>query len=254
VLDGRLRQRGEGARVPASPAGRAILSTAETVTRRRFVPPRIRGGLGLRCGVFVFGLFLCALGIVGIYDSRLGLSPWDVLNQGVARHTPLSFGTANVAIALVVLIAAWRVDGRVRAGTIGNAILIGTFVDLLLRVGAVQQPAHSALPVRVLLLVGGIATVGAGTALYISAEIGAGPRDSLMLGITQRMHARVGVVRAWIEISATVAGFAMGGTVGIGTLAFALGIGPAVELSFAALGHPRLSVRDELALVEPTTG
>jgi uncharacterized membrane protein YczE len=192
------------------------------------------------------GLVVFAFGIVSIYESRLGLSPWDVLNQGVAKHTPLSFGMANIAIALAILVVARRLDVRVRVGTVANALLVGTFVDLLLRIGAVQDLGHDSLPVRVVLLVTGILVIGLGTGLYIGANMGAGPRDSLMLGITRRLRTRVGVVRTGLEVSATLAGFALGGTVGVGTLAFALGIGPAVELSFFLLSRSVLAHRGEL--------
>jgi uncharacterized membrane protein YczE len=197
----------------------------------------------------VLGLAVFATGIVSIYESKLGLSPWDVLNQGLSKHTPLSFGMANVAIALLILVLARRLDVRLRVGTIANALLVGTFVDLLLRIAAVQRLAHEALGVRIVLLVAGIVVVGAGTAVYIGAQLGAGPRDSLMLGLTSRVRSRIGVVRTAIEVSATLAGFALGGTVGVGTLAFALGIGPAIELSFAALGRSPLAVpRAELVV------
>jgi uncharacterized protein len=209
-------------------------------------PPRIRGNFAVRLAVLGLGLVVFAIGIVSIYESRLGLSPWDVLNQGVAEHTPLSFGTANIAIALVILIVARRLDVRPQIGTLANALLVGTFVDLLLRFGAVQDMGHEGLPVRIGLLVAGILTIGLGTGFYIGAHLGAGPRDSLMLGITRRVRSRVGVVRTGLEVSATAAGFALGGTVGVGTLAFALGIGPAVELSFVLLAHSPLVERGEL--------
>ncbi len=206
-----------------------------------FVPPRVRGNVAVRSAVLAAGLFVFAVGIVAIYESRLGLSPWDVLNQGVADHTPLSFGTANVVISLAILVVARKLDVRVRVGTVANAVLIGVFTDLLLGIGAVQHLADDSLPVRIALLVAGILVMALGTALYIGAGMGAGPRDSLMLGITRRVRSRVGVVRTALEASATVAGFALGGTVGIGTLAFVLGIGPAVELSFALLARSPLS-------------
>jgi uncharacterized protein len=198
-------------------------------------PPRIRGNVATRLAFLVFGLAVFAAGIVCIYESELGLSPWDVLNQGIAEHTRLSFGTANIAVALVILAVARRLDVRIEVGTVANAVLVGTFVDLFLRIPAVQDLGGDALAIRVGLLVGGILLVGLATALYLGAAMGAGPRDSLMLGITRRVHARLGVVRTWLEATATVAGFALGGTVGVGTLAFAFGIGPAIELWFALL-------------------
>jgi uncharacterized membrane protein YczE len=196
----------------------------------------------VRAVVLVLGLAVCAAGIVGIYESSLGLAPWDVLNQGVARHTPLSFGTANIAVAITILVVARKLDVRVRIGTVANAILVGAFVDVLLRLGIVDQLSEHSLVVRIGLLVVGILLTGIGSGLYIGADMGAGPRDSLMLGITRRVRSRVGLVRTGLEVAATVVGYALGGTVGVGTLAFALGIGPAVELAFAVLGHSPLSV------------
>ena len=202
--------------------------------------------MAVRSAILGLGLGVFAIGIVSIYESKLGLSPWDVLNQGVAKHTPLSFGTANIAIAIVILIVARRLDVRLQIGTVANALLVGTFVDLLLRIGAVQGLAHDALPVRIALLVAGILVIGLGTGFYISASLGAGPRDSLMLGITKRVRSRVGVVRTCLELGATGLGYALGGNVGIGTLAFALGIGPAVELSFALIGRSVFACGAEL--------
>jgi uncharacterized membrane protein YczE len=206
--------------------------------------------MAVRSAILGVGLGVFAIGIVSIYESKLGLSPWDVLNQGVAKHTPLSFGTANIAIAIVILIVARRLDVRPQIGTVANALLVGTFVDLLLRIGAVQGLAQDALPVRIALLVAGILVIGLGTGFYISASLGAGPRDSLMLGITRRVRSRVGVVRTCLELGATGLGYSLGGNVGIGTLAFALGIGPAVELSFALIGRS-VFARAEL---EPLAG
>jgi uncharacterized protein len=223
------------------PYGASSLKAAENRFKgAHSTPPRIRGNVAVRLAVLGSGLVVFAMGIVSIYESKLGLSPWDVLNQGVANHTPLSFGTANIAIALVILVVARKLDVRPQIGTLANALLVGTFVDLLLRIGAVQRLSHDPLGVRILLLAAGILVIGLGTGLYIGANLGAGPRDSLMLGINRRVKHRIGVVRAGLEISATVVGFALGGTVGIGTLAFALGIGPAVELSFTLLAHSPL--------------
>lgn len=203
--------------------------------------PVVRGNLGVRVSSLALGLFLFAVGIVGILESKLGLSPWDVLNQGIARHTPLSFGEANIAVALVVLVGAWRLRAPIGFGTVANAILVGTFIDLILRLSSVELLSHDALAIRVVLLFGGIALIGVGTAFYIGASLGAGPRDSLMLELTRRGRYRIGLVRTGIEACALAAGFALGGTVGIGTLAFALGIGPAVEASFWLLGRSPLA-------------
>jgi uncharacterized protein len=195
----------------------------------------IRGGALVRSASLVAGLFLFALGIVLQLQSELGLSPWDVLNQGVSEQTPLSFGAANIVVALLVLVTAWALGARIGLGTVANAILIGVFIDALLGLEAVDSLAGHGLAARAALLVGGIALVAAGSAFYIGADLGAGPRDSLMLVGARRTGIRLGSVRAVLEVGAAVAGLSLGGTVGVGTLAFAFGIGVAVEGAFLVL-------------------
>jgi uncharacterized membrane protein YczE len=210
----------------------------------RTAPPRVRGGLVVRLVVLLAGLGLFAAGIVAMLESGLGLSPWDVLHQGIARHSALSFGEANVAVSAGVLVLAMALGARVGAGTILNAILVGTFVHVLESVPAVERLAGAALPGRAGLLALGLVLIAAGTALYIGAGLGAGPRDSLMLVGARRTHRRIGLVRGAIELSALAGGFALGGTAGVGTLAFAVGIGPLVEASFRLLALSPLAVRE----------
>ena len=196
------------------------------------IPPLIRGSVVTRSVSLVFGLFLFALGIVLLLESGLGLSPWDVLAQGISDKTSLSFGTANIAIAVVVLVVAWALGARIGPGTIANAVLIGLFVDWLISIDTIDALSDTALAIRIVLMIAGILIIGIGTGFYVGAGMGAGPRDSLMLVTSRRSGVRIGITRATIEVAVTVLGFALGGTVGIGTLAFAFGIGPAVELSF----------------------
>jgi uncharacterized membrane protein YczE len=124
---------------------------------------------------------------------------------------------------------------------VANAILIGLMVDGLLAIDALDALSESPLTVRIIFMVGGVLTIGIGSGFYIGAGLGAGPRDSLMLVAARRSGVRIGITRATIEIAVTVVGFGLGGTVGIGTLAFAFGIGPAVELSFWLLEHSPLA-------------
>jgi uncharacterized protein len=205
-------------------------------------PPVIRGGLGARLAVLVFGLFLCACGIVAFLEAELGLPPWDVLHQGVAEQTPLSFGGANLAVSLLVLGGAALLGARVGLGTVLNAVLVGSFVIALSAIEAVDELSDSPLGARVALMVGALVLFGVGSALYIGADMGAGPRDSLMVVTSSRLHVRLGVSRTGIEIVALLIGIVLGGTFGVGTIVFALGIGPAVELSFRALARTPLAV------------
>ena len=203
--------------------------------------PRVRGGLAARLASLLLGLFIFSLAIVLILESKLGLSPWDVLNQGLSKHTPLSFGMANVAVGLTVLLVAWALGGPPGVGTLANAVLVGTFIQGLLAVGTLTDLAHDPLASRVAMLVAGIALIGPASAFYIGADLGAGPRDTLMLVGARRTGRRVGLVRATLELCALAAGIVLGGTFGIGTVAFALLVGPVVEGSFWLLGHSPLA-------------
>jgi len=204
-------------------------------------PPRIRGGLAARLTVLVGGLFLFALGIVAFLESKLGLSPWDVLHQGIAKHSPLSFGEANIAVSVVVVTIAWLLGARVGVGTLANAVLVGGFVVGLTSIGAVQHLAHDPLGARIGLLVAGVGLTGAGSGLYLAAALGAGPRDSLMVVGSERLSLRIAIVRVALELSALGIGIGLGGTFGVGTVAFALLIGPSSEVSCVLLGRTRLT-------------
>jgi len=182
-----------------------------------------------------------ALAIVLILESKLGLSPWDVLNQGLSRHTPLSFGMANVAIGLTVLLIGWSLGGRPGVGTVANAVLVGAFIQGLTAIPAVASLAHDGLSLRIPLLVVGIWLIGPATALYIGADLGAGPRDTLMLVGARRTGRRVGLVRGVLEVCALAIGIVLGGTFGVGTVLFAVLVGPVVESSFSLLRHSPLA-------------
>jgi uncharacterized protein len=207
-------------------------------------PVRLRGGLSARVALLCAGLFVFAAGIVALLESRLGLSPWDVLHQGLARHTPLSFGAATIVVSVVVVVLAWCLGGEVTVGTVANALLVGGFVQLLVWVPGVEDLAGTDVGIRTALLVVGVVLMGAGTGLYLGADLGAGPRDLLMVVGARRTPLRIGAVRAALELGALGAGAALGGTVGVGTVAFALGIGPLVELSFWALARSPFAVQD----------
>jgi uncharacterized membrane protein YczE len=194
--------------------------------------PALRGGLVARLAWLVAGLFLFSCGIVFFLASRLGLPPWDVLHQGLAKRTPLSFGVANEVVGVIVLALAWALGARIGLGTAANALLIGLFVVLLQPLVATDALLGLDLPGRIALLAAGLVLFGVGSALYIGAALGAGPRDSLMLFGAHRSGLRVGWVRALIESTVLLAGFALGGHVGVGTVVFAALIGPAVETSF----------------------
>lgn len=182
------------------------------------------------------GLACFALGTVMTLRAELGLSPWDVLHDGLRLRTPLSFGVATIVVGLALLLISGAAGIRPGPGTIANMILIGVFVDLMLvtEIGSGIGEAHILL--RVATTLGGVAVIGFGSALYIGAELGAGPRDSLMVAIATRAKIRVGIARAIVEGTALVVGVILGGKVGVGTILFAVGIGPAVDIAFRVFG------------------
>jgi uncharacterized membrane protein YczE len=202
----------------------------------------------VRSASLLVGLFLFGVGIVLIYESKLGLSPWDVLNQGLAKHTFLTFGTANIAVAVVVLCIAWSLGGVPGIGTVANAVLVGTFIQLLTSIDSIKDLSHDGLGMRIPLLLAGILLIGPATALYIGANLGAGPRDTLMLVGARRTRFRMGVVRGTLELTALVIGIILGGTFGVGTVLFAFGIGPIVEASFFLLGRSPLAQPRSIAV------
>ncbi len=185
-----------------------------------------------RLAVLVAGLFCFALGIVLTLKSRLGLGPWDVFHQGLAGRLGLTFGLASIGVGFAVLLLAWALGTRPGVATVLNMVLVGAFIDLIDFLGFVPDLAGQPFLARLAMDVGGVAVVGVGTAYYIKANLGAGPRDGLMLGLARRAGGRVALVRAAIELTVLAIGFLLGGTAGLGTLVFALGIGPAVAVAF----------------------
>src|SRR5436190_643510 len=155
---------------------------------------------------------------------ELGNSPWTVLAEGVSKHTPLSIGAATFAISVVVLLCWIPLREWPGLGTVLNAIVIGVAIDTTLAL----LPHLDSHGVRWAALLGGIAVVGLGSGLYLTAALGPGPRDGLMTGLHMRFGWPLAAVRTAIELSAASVGLALGGRVGAGTLAFALLIGPAV--------------------------
>jgi uncharacterized protein len=212
-------------------------------------PPELHGGFAIRLAALVFGLFLCAVGIVLFLESELGLPPWDVLHQGLAEQLDVGFGVANLIVSVVILALAWSLRAFIGLGTLLNALLIGSFVIALTALDGVSSLSEEPLGIRVVMLPLALACFGVGSAFYIAPTMGAGPRDSLMLVTALRLHLRIGVARTVIEIVALALGFALGGTAGIGTLLFALGIGPAVEVSFWLLERTPLAAP---AVASPT--
>jgi uncharacterized membrane protein YczE len=171
------------------------------------------------------GLALYGFSIGLMVRSGLGLDPWDVFHQGLSNHVPLSFGMIVNVVGLMVLLLWIPIRQRPGIGTVANVFLIGTFADLSLWL----LPAAPTLPIAATMLLFGIALNGLATGAYIGAGLGPGPRDGLMTGLVKRTGGSVRVIRTGIEIVVLAAGWLLGGTVGIGTMAYALAIGPLVH-------------------------
>ena len=162
--------------------------------------------------------------------ARLGLDPWDVLHQGLSRAFGLGIGTWAIIVSFVVLLGWLPLRERPGLGTLANATIVGLVIDLCL---AVFQPP-SALWARILLLIVGVIGNGFATGLYVGAGLGPGARDGLSIGIAARGHS-MRVVRTGVEATVLVGGFALGGSVGIGTAFYALAIGPVTHRTIPAL-------------------
>src|SRR3954454_2817693 len=180
--------------------------------------------MGRRLVRLVVGLLLCGTGVALMIDADLGLAPWDVLHQGLAKHTSLGIGTVAIIVGFVVLLLWLPLKERYGVGTLVNVVLIGLTVDVVLPL----LPDHPAIGVRWAFLVVGAALLGPGGGLYIGVGLGAGPRDGLMTSPAAAGWS-VRVVRTGMELTVLALGWLLGGSVGIGTVLFALTIGPNVH-------------------------
>lgn len=185
-----------------------------------------------RIALLILGLFICATGIVCTYRSELGLGPWDVLHKGISLHTFLTFGQASIMVGGSLILIGLLIKVRPGVGTVLNMLLIGVFVDLQLNSHWLPDLGAAPLILRLFVDVLGVFLMGLGTAFYITPRLGAGPRDGLMLRFNVLTRIRIAIVRAVLECSALFIGFLLGGTVGAGTLIFAFGVGPSVEIGF----------------------
>ena len=183
-----------------------------------------------RLGLLLSGLLLYGASLALLVRSDLGNAPWDVLHQGLSRSLGLSIGTWVVIVGGVVLLLWLPLRQRPGVGTVSNVLLIGVVLDLSL----LALPTPDSLGVRIAWLVAGVLLNAVATAAYIGARLGPGPRDGLMTGLAARGRS-VRVVRTAIEVTVLVTGFVLGGTVGIGTLVYGLGIGPLVHPLLPAL-------------------
>lgn len=180
------------------------------------------------------GLVLYGFSMGLLVRAQLGVIPWDVLHQGLAGRLGLSMGTVVIGLSLLLLLLWIPLRERPGIGTLANAVVVGLALDATLAL----LPPVGTLPLQVVLVLAGVALNAVATAAYIGVHLGPGPRDGLMTGLVRRTGGSVRVVRTSIEAVVVLAGWLLGGTVGLGTVLYALAIGPLVQPLM-----PRLSVR-----------
>jgi len=174
----------------------------------------------------IFGLTIFGLGEGLLIVSTAGASPWSVLAQGIAINLGLSIGTTTFLVSMIVLFFWIPLSQKPGVGTILNAIIISVMIDLCIKFAPIPESYVSQITMAII----AVFTVGIGGGIYLVANLGAGPRDGLMVGLQRKTNLPIALVRAFLEISVVSIGWYLGGTVGVGTLLFAFGIGPAVAL------------------------
>lgn len=172
------------------------------------------------------GLVLFGLSMAMLVEANLGLIPWDVLHQGISQHTGWSLGTTVIVIGFVVLLLWIPLRERPGLGTVSNVVVIGLALDEAVRL----LPTPSGPAGRIALVAGGIVLNAFATLLYLNARMGSGPRDGLLTGLLRITRAPAGALKVAIEVTVVAVGWLLGGTVGIGTVAFALSVGPAIHV------------------------
>ncbi len=218
-------------------APRALARKAGRVTR-----------IGLRLAQLWIGQVLYGLSMDLMVRADLGLDPWDVLHQGLSRHLGVSMGVVVIGVGAVVLLLWIPLRQWPGVGTVSNVVLVGAAFDVLLPL----VPVPHELLLRAAYLVVGVLICGVATGMYISVGWGAGPRDGLMTGLARRTGWSVRVTRTGLELSVLAVGFLLGGTVGVGTVVFAVLIGPASQLSLRIFGYEPRSIEPESIVLDPT--
>lgn len=205
----------------------------------------VRSRLPRRLVQLYIGLLLYGMSGALMVRSRLGLDPWDVFHQGLARHLGLAIGTVVIIVGAAVLLLWIPLRQWPGFGTISNAVVIGLAMNWSLAL----LPTPGAWAWRILEMVSGIVLCGVATGMYIGASLGPGPRDGLMTGLVRRTGRSIRLVRTGIELTVLLTGWLLGGTVGIGTLGYALAIGPLAQIFM-----PLFEMRPAAAAVraEPT--
>jgi uncharacterized membrane protein YczE len=196
---------------------------------------------GLLVGLVVFGL-----GIALMVQAGLGLGPWEVFHQGIARQVGLQLGTVSIIVGIPILLAWYPLGERPGVGTILNIAFIGTATN----VGIGVIPTAQGLPLQLAMMAAGVVTISIGSGLYLASDLGPGPRDGLMTGLHLRFGWSIRRARTAIELLVLLAGFLAGGTIGLGTVVFAFGIGPLVQVTLRVFDREGRVSRRRRAVLE----
>ena len=178
----------------------------------------------------MLGYFLYGFGIVLTVNANQGLGPWSAFHQGLSQQLNITMGTATQISGLVFLVIDWVLGERVGWGTLGNIIFIGVFLDLVMLNHWVPVPEN--IIVSYAMIMAGMAIIAVATFIYLGAQLGAGPRDGLMIALTKHTRLSVGTIRNIIEGIALAAGYLMGGQVGFGTLVMTVVFGRFIQITF----------------------
>lgn len=191
----------------------------------------------------LLGVAVSSVGIAMMLQASVGLEPWSVLQQGMAQRTGMTFGTASAIAGAAAILTAVFFGESFGFGTIINIAGCAVMIDAIQAAGLIPQ-MHG--PVSgILLLVGGLELLALGTWLYMKSALGSGPRDALMVALARKFNRSAGACRAVVDVLVTVIGFSLGGPVGVGTIISAVGLGPLINLNFAAVRFRPAEVHQE---------
>lgn len=199
--------------------------------------------IGIRFIKLIGGLFLYSLGILCTINANIGYSPWDIFHVGLANTLNISIGIATIFTGLAIGILAIILGEKVGIGTLLNMLLIGFFIDLLMKLGIIHKTEN--FFIGILMMIIGLSVIALATFLYISSGFGAGPRDSLLVAITKKTNLQIGLCRGIIEFSALIIGWKLGGKVGFGTVLSAGAIGLFIQIVFKILKFDATDIKHE---------
>ncbi|MBM4409406.1 MAG: hypothetical protein FJ038_12620 [Chloroflexi bacterium] len=194
----------------------------------------------------IVGLLIFGAGIGVQAEAGLGLGPWEALHQGIARQTGIELGTVSILLGVPILLAWWPLGERPGIGTVLNIVLIGLATNAAIAV--LPAPGSDQLWLQLVMMATGVVMIGVASGIYLATDLGAGPRDGLMTGLHRRFGWSISRARTGLELTVLVIGFLLGGTVGLGTVAFALGIGPIVQWSLSVFDLSGVVARRRAAL------